>query len=371
MENAFKAIYNSAMGGETPTSVMSYGTYYQYIYASDEMSQVNGSYFYKDRDVVINGEDVNFPPILISNGSYYNGSSYQCFSLSQSNQNSDGHVITANKDCSIYFVLIGAGGSGGIPIDGGVRCNTSGGGAGGSLAGVVNMKQNDILKVKIDGIKGIDTIRYMGIDKPTLGDDEVLGDGGDSILKGTMEGEDFSMTCFGGLQGRATRDVNIDLAGGESGTCTIEDLGDVDIVIQSIFANPSGGMCRYNHDDPNSYGLSSGMVTASTNPESVIVNSANIFSFAYLLPSGGGGGGGQSEEYNEFKVTKANASLYKAGVGVSGGGYGVMLNNDDSMLYRNAWLPGGGGGGAPQKSKGERFTTGLGGKGLILCIVKY
>ncbi len=378
MQSAATAIYNSAISGEIPINISSRGSIYAKIYCSDKVSE-NGSYFYIGRDIMVNNENINFSPILFPDGTYYNDGTYQCFSLSQSNENSNGHVLTANKDCNLDFISIGCGGSGGVPIDGGVRCNTSGGGAGATIIGTISLKQNDVLYAKVDYSKGYDTIQYIGTAVPSI-DKSYLGDGGATIITGNVNGKEFTLTSNGGKSGKATRDVNITLNGGDSGIASLSGDYSESVKNIEIFNNPPGGMCRYNHNEDNSAGMASGMQYETTKESKY--NKTVIFGKDYLLPSGGGGGGGNSDflsPYNYFPVNYSyqgkDISQYKAGIGMTGGGFGnrLLTNPNDTtfMSKKNAWLPGGGGGGAQQESRGDTNKCGVGGKGIVICIIRY
>lgn len=330
------SIYNAAMAGEPPIHVLAYGPYYQYLIVIDQVS-INGSYFFVNYNVNVNGENVNFPPLIAPNGLYFKDEVYQCFTLSTSDLASTGHFLSANRDCIIDFILIGGGGSGGLSSD---NQNTAGGGGGAILIGSIQMNQNDSMTVIINGVNGIDTINYQGNPKPLVGRDLYHGNGGNSTLNINFNNVITQLIAGGGVMG-------VGRTQGDGGRTSISNLTQR-VVIEGNFAGSSGGLAVSN----GTYGLA----------PSAELNTTNVFDNTVYLPSGGAGGGvNTSMEYNQYQVDGVNSL---PGVGMAGGGYG---DNIRSPPKNSAWLPGGGGGGMSIDSTYQGF----GGKGVVMCIIRY
>lgn len=409
----------------SPISIETTGKMYPYI-VSSSYENSNGSYYLEDDEVIINGENVNNVPTMINDGYEFEDNVYQVFTLAGNQIDESGnpipHVIKANRDCELNFMLIGGGAPGGTSGSSGNRSNGPGGNAGSVITGKLQMKTNDKLNVtcywehynKANNITynhvQVDTLEWMGKEKNwnIIGGDIKSHDDNfnsqtrlyfscPSTFTGSVNDKYIQVTSGGAFWPISEGDVNTFIEPTWEGLnpstptsqCQVVGIDNINVTYDTsvygsvvsenftIHKAREGGGVFYYQNSPASYGLASGFGKADT--DAVIYESVNILGNQYILPCGGGGGGVSSfysynYSYNISTIPNKIASNSFAGSGIGGGGFG---NNDSqyfdqySKRILDAWMPGAGGGGAFQNNKNSSWTNGYGGQGVMLCWIKY
>ncbi len=145
--------------------ITSGGVTYPYIKCI-KYNGINGQNYFDDvQKITVNESNVQTIPITINDKVAYDNYVYQVGTLGAC-RNGEVHVIDIRYDCEFNFVLIGPGSCGGIAYDNTVNSVPAGGASGGVVSGKINLKAGNKIKVYIDGTYGVDTIKYMGKDKP-------------------------------------------------------------------------------------------------------------------------------------------------------------------------------------------------------------
>lgn len=396
---------------ETPIHIQSEGVVYPYIVFSSYQN-TNGSYYLKDKDVIINGQSVNVEPSIMNDNYVYEGEKYQLFTLAGNSVTEDGknaipHRLTATKDCELNFILIGTGAPGATSGNSTNRSNGPGGNAGSVVSGKIKMKAFDSLAVSCYANSGtgsttdrvaVDTLEWMGKEKDPLvirGNIRTYDNTNtvvvpfDSQIKGVADGVTVNVVAGGAYWPVSSKDTDLYIKSSKfsspAGPCTVIGLGNDISNYQTssktsvysdnwiIWPAREGGCAYYEKRSTTSFGLASGIY--DQNVSGPVYCSLSILDKVYWLPFGGGAGGGDSGNYsvnyNTTVIPAQIASKSLGGSGMLGGGFGNIINNEGKPRTLDAWMPGAGGGGAFQGNINGEFTNGYGGQGVMICWIKH
>lgn len=368
-----------------PVSIESNDSVHPYIYCP-EHGNINGSVYFDDiNSFIVNESNVLRAPTKIEDGYQYLNSSYQVATLSGKQ---DKHYMKISEDCEFNYLLIGPGSCGGLASSTLDSSVAPGGASGGVVSGRLFLKKGDSIEVSIDGEYGVDTIKYMGVQKPytEVKNNPVFQLGqtltNSSVMKITHNNEHSFVVCGAPYARLTNPDPNATNVSTNGWFLSPEFNDNSDRLSTFVSSNypllngssyvqfegQFGGMSKNVSMGSGSFGLASGYENESS--ELRLYPTVPIMDKMYNLPSGGGGGGSDTSSYSVNYNTTVNrfnlASQSMAGVGVNGGGYGNRIGNDEGRRLIDAWLPGAGGGGAFFGNRGQLYSNGVGGQGALL-----
>lgn len=358
------------------------GTYYPKIVCSNGMNSIFGSYYLKDREeVIVNTQNVNNVPTIISEDYVYDEHEYKCFTLAACDDYSIPHEIVFNEECEVNMLCIGAGSPGGLSGSTLINSNCAGGNNGGCLYMKFTSPVNSVLNVQVDKGHCIDTLKYLGEEKPL--DEVVMRYNIDGVNNTFSEDTVVNLKLNNSLLFNASASsakwpvqstepfhLNQTNTEGNSGVVTGEFIPDS----IKYYDGLNGGSAQNMDGDDTSFGLSTGQSSAGENLDRI--NAINILGHSYAVPSGGGGGGGLSSLYSVNYNTIVNpftiSSNAFGGCAYNGGGFGNILQSstDETPRIVDAWLPGCGGGGAFVGNRNGMNTNGLGGQGVVIMWIR-